>query len=364
MYYPKLSLLALLSSAIIGIRASKETTPSEGPVATRDTTLATPQRLVARDIPGTTLRYGYASQRDLKLEAVTVLIDGEEITEAHEGDYEESVETAYEVTNEVLEASQGRATELRRTFESLKRTSSYYESAPVGYEAEDWEEELEEESPLEGRSVVFEAHETGFAAALEDEPGDADELLAELEARVNFAWVLPDAEVDVGDSWALAPAFAERLLEPFGDLSFRSEEGGESHAGEFHDSQPDFEGELRATLEAVRSEDETELAEIRIRIEVAQRADTTEDFLESEYDGYAEEEVPEVSSAELTLALAGEAILLWDVGSGRLRSVAAELDVEFTSDLALSIMEEGQAVEYEETSVLVGTHEIELLVQD
>ena len=181
------------------------------------------------------------------------------------------------VTDEILEVEDGRPLELVRTFDELSQESTFRTSENDG--GEEFERTLV--SDLEGVTVRFlwdEDAEAYFA-----EPADQDDLdddvLDWLLEDMDLRLVLPDEEVEVGDTWEIDPAAYLSVMWPGGLLDFydEDEEEGVDTREIDEGSIENLEGEGEATLDEIREEDGVQLAVISISLEIE-----TQSFMEFE----------------------------------------------------------------------------------
>lgn len=242
-----------------------------------------------------------------------------------------------------LAVADGRVTKLRRTFEEVSGTRW---SLLTGGD-EDLDEELALGSALEGAGVDFtwdgEAEEYAAAWA-EGSDGDED-LLAGLTAVLDLAALLPDEEVEEGDTWELAPEVLEELLRPLGELGLRADDDPPFAAADEDAPRPEYEGEVAATWRTTREEDGARLASIELELEVEHVSDTTEAVrrVYEERGPRPGMRMPEVRSAESRVRTEGGGTLVWDLTAGAARSLELELETA-AEDEVLTVYGEGSEV--------------------
>lgn len=214
--------------------------------------------------------------------------------------------------DELGPCTDGRVQKLTRSYESLERRRK--ERSP-GKDGEERVVENDETCDLEGKSVVFkwnadkDQYECKFAG---DEKGD-DELLADLEADMDYRALLPEKDAAPGAKWKLDLADVKGcFLRPGGDLPF-------------HGEKPAREMDLRmrkAVWESTKGEVELELGEAReedghhlsvIRFHGKELADASTD---------ADGDEPGPSRLELTGEESIEGELTWDLDAGRAKGIS------------------------------------------
>lgn len=253
-----------------------------------------------------------------------------------------SQRTELEVSDVYVAVSGGRATELHRSFDRVERRCSAESTRPGGGESD--EARSDAESALDGVEVVFRWDREAGAHACTTEDDVDEELLAELFEDLDLRALLPEGDVEVGDTWEVPVGALEPLLAPGGDLAWsfgEVDEGQEiemvailagARAAGFVGAE--LEGACNATLEEV----DGDLAKIALQLELrGERDGLPAVFREFAGPIDGSEFSEEIQALELDLALDGEGTLAWNLAAGRFESL------EVTADLAVTL-----EVEFEE----------------
>ena len=261
-----------------------------------------------------TVRYA----AEMELAEVTIESEGETRSPDTESGF--SFEQTIEVSDTYGATSDGQLQSLERTFVGLEYGGEG--SGPEGTE------EFEEFSDLLERVVRFswDEDEEDYLVAFVDEGAEDDELLEELDVDMDAAFLLPDEEVEVGDSWEIPPAWASRLFDLGGDLSFEDPEDEGDEEDPFNemldDAIEELDGVFTATLEEEFEDDDGgRFARIALLLDVSGAA-------ERQIEDEAEGDVPITAtldmSAQMVFELEGE--MIWDLGANRLASLGMDGD--------------------------------------
>lgn len=277
---------------------------------------------------GTEVTKSFGKLLHLELDSMEVTVNGEEedTGELPEVVIDEEFEAVF--VDKYVRVEDGRSQELVRTFETLSNVST--QSSP-DMEGEMAEEVSEGESELDGTSVRFRWNsdeEEYVVSWADDEDADSSELFDGLDADADYLYLLPEEDVEVGDSWDLDVAVFDLLSSPGGDLAIYSE--GDDPEDDFGDQFNDgLEGSMEATLTSI----EDGVATITISGEVTTSV---------EQDGK-----PEEAPAELELMQTFdfnfeiEGVLVWDMNAGHAKSLELEGDVnlDMTQDQSMNEFE-------------------------
>ncbi|MAB79878.1 MAG: hypothetical protein CMJ89_11045 [Planctomycetes bacterium] len=313
------------------------------------TTLATTgPELVFEPEEGTVLTRSFVATVDMDLVDYTATLDGDEL-ELNELELKISSVETIEVTDELVGVEDNRPTEIVRTFDELTQ------EATVTANGE--ESEQLSTSALEGRSLRFEWDEDAEYYTIEtaDENGDLDdETLEWLEEDMDLRAVLPEDEVEVGDSWEIDEGVYLPLMWPGGLLDFSDEEEEEEvpdYRRELNqETIENLTGEGEATFENVREEGGVRVAVIRIDLEIETDASATES------------EGPADVDHGLDISRRIEGVILWDLDHGHLFSVELEAEVEMTRTRT-RIVETEEVLELEEEDRFEGELTYEVFIE-
>jgi hypothetical protein len=234
---------------------------------------------------------------------------------------------------------------------------------------------FELEGALSGTNVNFawDEDESEYIATYpEDESGDED-LLGGLEARVDLAFLLPDGEVSKDDEWEIDPVELAKLLVPGGDLGYDTEEGDRESMADTEDEMNDdaiealrslMEGEVTATYKGLNDDG---MAEVSIKLEIAGDRDFSDliaQAIQAAADASGEDvpadQIPNIDSFDVSLALDGEGTLLWDPKTGHVNSFSMSAETELSLDVAMSMTQQDMEIPITGSIVLGGSAEIGL----
>lgn len=264
---------------------------------------------------GTVLKRVFEAEAEYHLTDLSASIDGEPLERSGElPDYGMSFQEHIAVTDTLQSVSDGRPTELVRTFDELSQANT------DSSEGEDTETTLT--SPLQGRSVRFswDAEDERYEIEAADE-GELDEgLAAWLAEDLDLRLVLPPGEVAPGDEWELEAKLYLAFMWPSGLLDFHveGEEPSEEDRAPSRQTIERMEGSGTARLEEVREEDGLRLAVIHVELEITTGSETTLPALEE--DELARPEIKIEVEIERTLT----GTILWDLEHGHAHSAELE----------------------------------------
>jgi len=265
-----------------------------------------------------------------------------------------------EVTDTYVSASEGRPTELRRTFEEIGDELQYeleveadgfeFSEAPSG----------ERTSELTGEIVSFtwDDEDESYRVAFVDEDADED-LLENLVEDMDLRALLPEDEVAEGDRWEPDAAAVAALFLPGGDLSFETDVASDGTppeiliAGLAPALLTDLDlligtlddGEVKAVYSGTREEDGERLAVIELEVEFETSRDVSE-VMQAMLEPLSEE-LPgiELERADLEFTFEGEGRLLWNLSAGHVHSFELEGDATATLERTVSLDMGGEVVE-------------------
>jgi len=247
-----------------------------------------------------------------------------------------------EVTDRYLATDDGRPVRLQRTFDKLEGTDR---RRVKGHGGEDQDESVEQESPLEGRSVLFTWNEDGsrFDASFAEGKGD-ESLLEELSEDMDFRALLPEAKVAEGDRWDVDAKVFDAVLSPGGDLKLaasRSADEEDDDSGKIDKAlRKNLAGKGQAVWKGVREEEERKVGVIAITAEL-----TSEGEVESEAEG---------GKIGFKAAMEVEGELLWDLAAGHFRSFQSTAKTKFSMTTTSEIDFDGRAIEMRQATDLEG----------
>jgi len=224
---------------------------------------------------------------------------------------------------------------------------------------------------MDGHTIIFEwdAEEDDYVRSYpEDVEGD-EEILENLSARVDLAFLLPEGEVSEGDEWEIDPAPLVEVLIPGGDLNYDTPEGDrESAAG----GEQEMDEETLELLRQMMSGDATGtyngmnddgMAVIGVTLDLAgdtNLADMIADAMSNIPDADPAE-MPSFDDFTVDLALEGEGTLIWDPRSGHVVSFSMSAETEVSLSVAMGMEPQpGMFMEMTGQVSMGGTAEIEV----
>lgn len=270
---------------------------------------------------GTKITKSFTSSLRLELQSMTAEVNGEEQEGAETPDVTITDEEEIVFVDEYISVDGGKATELVRTYKTLSDVSSQVVIMPDGQEQSS---ESDGESGLDGVAVRFKWSEDDeeFEVAFADEDEEADdELLEDLDADADFSFLLPEDEVDVGDTWEIDIQAFHFISNPSGDLKIDSDDEDEEDGDDFSlQFRENLSGDLEGKLVSIKDG----VATISITGDASTTVET-DSTPES-----APEGASVVQAFEFTFECKGE--LTWDMKKGH------ALNLEFGGGAGLEIV--------------------------
>lgn len=253
---------------------------------------------------------------EMELESMTMTVGGDDVPTDHTDGVEMTMgeRTHLVLTDEYGPAEDGRPMTLTRTFDELAGESTNWSMGPQG----ESENNADKTSELEGSTVIFTWDAQDEAYEVEFEDGGDEDLLAGLEEDLDLRGLLPEGDVEEGDSWETDLEPFRRVFEPGGDLGLRADDNPRTEI----DDQilENLEGSVRITYVGTRDEDGVEVAVLQLEISAASTAEATLDT-----EGGETEQV-------VTMEFELEGELTWALEAGRLHGL--EIAGELTSEIA------------------------------
>ncbi len=268
----------------------------------------------------TTLLRSFVAEREDEIVQVSIFVDGEEVQSTDEVEDQATSLERVVVRDEILETEDGVPLDFRRTFVDLHQENTR--------KAGEEESEGTNQSDLSDVTIRFlwDDEDETYYAELDDEDDDVDaDVLEHLTADMDLAPLLPDDEVDEGDSWEVDEQGYLTLMWPSGLVGwYDAEEEDGPDLGYSLQSVENLTGEGEATLEEIRDEDGVRVAVISVEltVETEIELDVSEE----------EEELGVTQTIEEERSVEGE--LLWDLDHGHLHSASFEASIEQTLTIA------------------------------
>jgi len=299
---------------------------------------------------GTTLLRTFVADREDSLESIVFSVDGDEVQEVEEVEDESTSVERVVVRDEIQQTEDGFPTDFRRTFVELHQQGTRSSGAE--------ESESVAGSDFEDVTVRFlwdDEDERYDVELVEEDDGIDAEELARLTPDLDLAGLLPDGEVDEGDSWEIDHAPYLTLMWPGGLVGWYDDKTEDEASYDYSETIVDnLEGEGEVTFLEVREVDGVRVAVLSVEI----RVETGADLELSE----EEEEAGVERRADEERELEGE--VLWDLDHGHLHSARFEATLEYTFATRWSAeTPEGDEVEVEQVlhfeGAIVYTAEVE-----
>lgn len=292
----------------------------------------------------------YSIQFDFELGDLTVIADGQDMSEMMPGDFDGKAELKIQTQDHFVRSAGGRALELIRTFAAIDA------SMEAGGESQD----MDGSDDLEGKSVRFlwNEAENDYDVAYHECEGEESDLQS-VGADMDLSVLLPGKAVEVGDVWTVgADQIAAVLL--FG--SKLEDDGAEDEV--FQTIMAEIEGQLDAMLESFKlsCEYKGERDEGGVKVGVIGLDLVGEGELDLEPVVRAvmdSQPIPvevdlSFDAATLGLSFTGKGELLWNVERGLLHAFDLGADVELTVDLDVGVDAEGESHEMQAEVELLG----------
>ncbi len=312
---------------------------------------------------GTSLTKTFEVKADLNLEDMTVSGAGGMMPEM-----EMTMAVSYKVTvsDEYQKVEGGAVRKLKRTFDDIASEVNTSMKMEIMGQSRDQDMNVTAESELESKSITFtwDAEKKEFTLAFEPAGGD-EKLLEELRENMDLRALLPDAEVKEGEEWQLDPKELVDVLAPGGNLGLKPKEGAEASGGMGASGMEnmadmfgdDVEGKASGKFTGMREVGGTQMAVIKVSIDIKAKTDMTEMIKEQ----MAKEDLPpeltkmEFDHMDIEYALQAEGELLWNVAAGHFHTLELSGTTTFKSDQAMTIEVQGKSMNLEQSMEFAGT---------
>jgi hypothetical protein len=315
---------------------------------------------------GSTFTKTFNLMTEMTMDEMSLVLDGKEVSEGMELEMDSKTEMIVAVTDEYVTMAGGRATKLKRTFDQLASSTTGSASNPMtGTKDID----LEGESGLEGKTVIFSWGTDGYQIAFDESTPADGELLEGLEADMDLLELLPSNEIGRGDSYSIEPNALRGLFIPGGALKIEAAAGAADEMGT--SGAPDemlgeFEGKATGTFGGVHEEGGAQLATIKLVLDVSSNKDI------SEYVSEQMEKAPkpdgmdiemDLDSSDIEHHFRGEGELVWNLTQGVLKSLELSGEVEDSVDTVMSIAVMGKTQNIENSVRLSGSQTVVVSVE-
>ena len=302
--------------------------------------------------PRTAVEIRFAPAEGLVLEKTFTTVSETE-SEGEDGRRSSSTSGSFERTLVVVDkyeaVDEERVTRLVRTYDEISGES---ENRMTFGDSEN-ESSATISSDVEGATVVFTWDEDEEEHRPSSDDLD-DEVLPRLVFDLDFTALLPEGEVEQGDSWSLDYETYRVVMDPWGELPFDYETSdGQTIPGNEDDDEfasevdETHDGELVVTFAGTREEDGATVAvlELEGELETERTVDASRETERGQFSTHSE--ILE------TRTLKGEA--LWDLEAGHLSSLELEVEIH-GEDHSVRVMQFGdEEREFESDTVREGT---------
>ncbi|MFT5152208.1 MAG: hypothetical protein ACI841_002199 [Planctomycetota bacterium] len=261
--------------------------------------------------------------------------------------------TEMEVIDTYVSVSNGRATRMTRSYESISANKTMeFEMTGMGDDQSE-DGESDGSSKLEGRTVDFEWDQAAEAYELRFEGGEESvSPPASLVQDYDLRLLLPSDEVEVGDSWTVDIVALAGVMELAIDLDLEWE-GDDLSQGE--PTQKEEAGELELLFTKLETSEGVRLAHIEIVGEVTK----TEVFdTDLERVPVADGEATETFVSDVDLS----GTLIWNLDAGLMQSFELGGDGSLTSTIEKT--DAGPGEEFESTSTFTFELSLEFTVSE
>ncbi|HVS19323.1 MAG TPA: hypothetical protein VMT18_12030 [Planctomycetota bacterium] len=292
----------------------------------------------------------YSIQFDFELGDLTMIADGQDMSEMVPGDFEVTGELRLQVDDHFVRSGGGRALELIRTYAEIV----------ANMEAAGESQDFEGADKLEGKTVRFlwNEDESDYDVAFHESEGDESALQA-ISADMDLSVLLPGKAVEVGDVWTVPAEEIGSVLMFGGDLDDQ-ESGDEMGALMKRELGPQFDAMLADFK--ISCEYRGEREEGGVRVGVIGLTLAGEGELDLEPVILAAMEVQELpmeidlsfNSALLEMSFEGKGELLWNLKNGMLHAFDMGADMEFAADINVAMDAGGESHEMQAEVEVLG----------
>lgn len=291
----------------------------------------------------------YSIAFDVELGDVTVIADGQDMSEMVPGDFEGSGELKMQTQDHFVRSGGGRALELIRTFASFDGT----------FEAAGESQEMDDANELEGKTVRFLWNEEAgdYDVAYHESEGE-ESALEGIGADMDLSVLLPDKAVEVGDVWTVEAAKLGSVL-LFGH-EFKGPDDDEVSQVLANELEPQLLKVLEGFKIACEYKGEREEAGAKVGVIGVDMVGEGELDLEPVIRAVMDsQEMPvevdlSFDAASLGISFSGKGELLWNVERGLLHAFDLGSDIELAVDLDMGVDAEGQSHEMQAEVELLG----------
>jgi hypothetical protein len=296
----------------------------------------------------------------LYIDDIMITADGEQLPAEMFGealDQAMEIELLMGVTDQYVKTADGKPMVLLRTFNEISTTMS------AGGEEQDGDE-----PELVGSTVKFTWNDDDeeYELSFEDGDGDVDGLEG-LDVDMDFLCLLPDDEVDVGDTWEVSGEHVATLFFPGGFPGGGGEEdgaemmdlAGDSLGGQMEEALEDFVVEC-----TYKGDDEDGGAVISLEYEGELSMDLSDLAMQAlEMQDMGEMEMDMDITISMDFELEGEGQMTWDMKAGRAKAFEMSAELIMLLDASADIEAMGESHSGEATVEVSGEMAWEMSVE-
>ena len=292
----------------------------------------------------------YGIQIDFELGDLTVIADGQDMSEMVPGDFEGTGELRMQVQDKFVSSGGGRALELIRTFAEIE----------ASMEAAGESQDMDGSDELEGKTVRFVWNEDEGAYDVDYHECEGDEAtLDSISADMDLSVLLPGKAVEEGEVWTVpAEKIGSVLL--FGGNLEDDGSGDETAAMIQAELAPQIEAMMADFEISCEYQGEREEDGVRVGVVALTLAGEGEIDLEPVILGVLDaQEMPmeiDVSfeSALLELSFEGKGEVLWSIEGGLLHAFDMGADMELLADIDVGVDAGGESHDMQAEVELLG----------
>jgi hypothetical protein len=251
------------------------------------------------------------------------------------------VTMATTVTDVYAATKDGRPLELLRTYEALDMDVEMGEESNSNAEMK----------AIEGKTVKFtwDEKEGAYAKSYHESEGEAG-LIEELEADMDLLCLLPQRELDEGDSWEVPAKDLGPLFLPGGMVNAGEEQAdGPDMSGLLEEMRDEFEKaaetfKVTCTFKGVSEKDGAKVGEVSFVFDGKMSMDLS-DMIQRVVEDQAGGEAPPMDiSFNMGMGMKGEGTLWWNLAENRLHAYEMEAAAEMDMAMEMSADQGGQSM--------------------
>ena len=323
---------------------------------------------------GTSVTRTYTSNNQFSLDEMEMSMNGQPMPMDIEMNMDMSMDLSIDVTDTYVAVGDGRPDKLQRTYDALG-TEAHFSMEMAMMPDGGQDKDISSSSELEGKTVLFtwNDEEGDFDVAYHESEGD-EELLENLKEDMDFRALLPEGDVNAGDTWEIEPKSLISVLFPGGNMGLVPEEDGGSEemmpgmdgmGADISEMLGDLlEGEASAEYMGTEDADGTTVAVIHFTISISSSNDMTEIVEDSMSE--MPEGGPEISVnyVDVEIEMEGEGTLQWDLAASRAHSYEIQGTMNTLMDMGMGVAMGDKEMEMEQSLEMSGTFASSMKVEE